>query len=156
MRGTTPAQLETEFFRAVNAVMEPLVRAGLGSPGVVGPGAIVVETIGRKSGRATNVPLLAYRLGELLVVSTVRGDRSQWVKNLAARPEVRYWSCGRPHDATALVIASEQGAPPGEDLPEPERRLTAILRAAAGRHGLTFALLRPRPSSPNPDDSRAS
>src|SRR5438132_8655839 len=96
-------RLEAEFFRGMNQVVEPLVRAGLGAPLMIPAGAIVIETQGRKSGRLLNVPLMAALVGDLVVVSTVR-RRSNWVKNLAAHPEVRYWLGGREREATAYVI----------------------------------------------------
>lgn len=86
----TEPGLEIDFFRCINSVVEPLVRIGFGSPRLWPTGLIVVETQGRKSGRTLNVPLLATRLGALVLVSTVRSRRSQWVKNLAAHPHVRY------------------------------------------------------------------
>src|ERR1700730_2345986 len=96
-------RLEAEFFRGLNQFVEPLVRAGLGAPVLFPAGAIVVETRGRKSGRRSNVPLLAALVGDLVVVSTVR-RRSNWVKNLAAHPEIRYWLGGREREATAYAI----------------------------------------------------
>src|SRR6266404_5648510 len=96
-------RLEAEFFRGVNQVVEPLLRAGLGAPVLFPAGAIVIETLGRKSGRRLNVPLMAALVGDLIVVSTVR-RRSNWVKNLAAHPEVRYWLGGREREGTAFAI----------------------------------------------------
>ena len=96
-------QLETDFFRALNQFAEPLIRLGFGNPLLWPTGTIVIETTGRKSGRQFNVPVLATRIGSLIVFSTVR-CRSQWVQNLAANPEVRYWLGGKAREATALII----------------------------------------------------
>ena len=87
-------RLEADFFRGLNQIVEPLVRAGLGAPVLFPAGAIVIETFGRKTGNLSSVPLMAALVGDLVVVSTVR-RRSNWLKNLAAHPEVRYWLDGR-------------------------------------------------------------
>ena len=42
------ASLEREFFRTLNRVVEPMVRAGFGSPRIVPGGLIVLETLGRR------------------------------------------------------------------------------------------------------------
>src|ERR671914_553801 len=98
MLGRELARLEAEFFRGLNTLVEPLVRAGVGSPVLWPVGAIVLEATGRGTGRKLNTPLLATRVGELLVVSTLR-RRSQWIKNISANAEVRYWLAGRPRAA---------------------------------------------------------
>ena len=113
------ARIETEFYRGVNSFVEPLVRAGVGSPVFWPVGAIVLEITGRNTGQSFNVPLLAARVGDLFVVSTYR-RRSEWVKNLAANSEVRYWLGGRQHDATAFVLT-------------PDRAVIVYGRSAAAR-----------------------
>lgn len=135
-------QAEAVFYRCLNALMEPLVRAGFGSPGLLTPGLIVVETAGRRSGRVVSVTLLAWPMGGALVVSTVRGDRSQWVKNLTAYPATHYWRHGRRHPATAIVIQPEPRNGHAA-LRAPAYGLAVALHQAAACTGFTFAVLMP-------------
>ncbi len=89
-------------FHVLNQLVTPPLRSGLASPPPGGPGLVVLETTGRKSGEPREVPLVAARVGDRLLVSTVRSD-SQWLQNLEATPEGRVWTCGRPQAVTAVV-----------------------------------------------------
>lgn len=133
-------KLETEYFRMFNRIAEPLVRAGFGSPSLFPLGAIVVETKGRRTGLPSRVPLMAARAGDLVIVSTVR-RRSNWLKNLAAQPEVRYWLSGREVLARALTIGN--GIVQGEKPPERTRCLVDALRHHSALFGTGFAILIP-------------
>ncbi len=89
-------------FRALNSVLLPSVRSGLASPLPVGLGLVVVETTGRKSGLSRQVPVVAFRAGDDITVSTVRGD-SQWLANLEATPEAAVWRNGVRREVSATV-----------------------------------------------------
>lgn len=93
-------------FRAVNAVVVPAVKAGIGSPPPVGVGLVVVETTGRRSGLPREVPLVALRWGDQLRVGTARRG-SQWTRNAAAEPSVSVWVCGRKRPATAKLLGPD-------------------------------------------------
>jgi hypothetical protein len=137
-------RLETEFFRGLNQLVEPMVRAGLGAPVLFPAGAIVIEAQGRKSGRRLNVPLMAALVGDLIVVSTIR-RRSNWLNNLAAHPEVRYWLGGRERQATAFAIGP--GIETQDELPGRVNCLANALKQHSTMFGTGFAILMPRESS---------
>jgi deazaflavin-dependent oxidoreductase (nitroreductase family) len=142
MTTTDKNSLERQFFNSLNQLIEPLVRAGFGFPCFSPAGAIVLETIGRKSGRKMTVPLAATRIGDLLLVSTVRG-RSQWIKNLAANPDSRYWLGGDLYEATAFVFSPTDGDVE-RDLPENVSSLATALYPQGKLFGVSFAILTPR------------
>ena len=137
------SQLETEFFKTVNQFAEPLIRAGFANPLLWPTGAIVLEVTGRKSGETIRVPLLATRVGDLFVVSTYR-RRSEWVKNLAANPEARYWLGGRPYHATAFVLTGDNQSSSLDNLPPRAACLAGLLKQQSQLFGISFAILAPR------------
>ncbi len=106
-------------------------------------GLILLEARGRKSGRAIRTPLVATRLGRYVVIATFRGDRSQWVLNLAAEPKVRYWLGGRVHEARAFVIRDGKRFRVPKSLPRPLQYVVEIL-APYRKAGWAFAVLSPR------------
>jgi deazaflavin-dependent oxidoreductase (nitroreductase family) len=137
-----PRGIEVEFFRFLNRWLEPQIRAGRGAPRLVPGGLIVLETRGRKSGRRARVPLVAMRIQGFLLVGTVRGGRSQWPKNVAANPEVRFWMGGRVRPAHATVIAASRRPRPLPKLPPLLRFVVAFL-VPYTRAGWVFAVLAP-------------
>ena len=90
------------LFRAVNTVVDPVARRGWLAPGPLGAGVIVLDTVGRRSGRPRSTPLLAARVGDRLVVGTVRG-RSDWMANLGADPSPVVTTRGGPVDVDATL-----------------------------------------------------
>jgi deazaflavin-dependent oxidoreductase (nitroreductase family) len=134
--------IEAEFFRELNRIVEPLVRAGWGSPGLLPGGLVVVETRGRNTGRRSRVPLAALRINDHVLVSTFRGRRSQWVKNVSAYPQVRCWLGRQPRAAKAVAVATPDDAPLSERWPRPLRWMVPVL-APYVCAGWAFALLGP-------------
>ena len=135
-------EAEREFFRGLNRQMAPLVKQGLFSPGLSPSGLVLVEVVGRRTGIVHPVPLVATALGDVLVVATLRGGRSQWMRNLEETPAVRYWLRGVPIDGRALVIRRASAALDIPEKPEYLGLVAAHLRAATN-FGWAFALLVP-------------
>jgi deazaflavin-dependent oxidoreductase (nitroreductase family) len=134
--------IEASFLRTLNQLIEPAVRAGYGSSCTSAPGLIVLETTGRRSGALHRVPLFATLIDDHLLVATLRGERSQWIRNARAAPDVRYWRGGRIHQATALAF-SDAGSPDTRGLPPLVRDIAASLHRSAVRLGIAFAVLAP-------------
>jgi hypothetical protein len=156
--GATPWRaFETEFFRALNALVEPAVRAGCASPSLVPSGLVVVETTGAVSGRPRRVTLLATVLDGCVFVSTVRGPHSAWVSNLRAHREVRYWLAGRERRGRAVLLAPGAATPEVDRLPPLARAVALGLLAPATAVGWTFAVIAPEaPTTPAPATPEAT
>jgi deazaflavin-dependent oxidoreductase (nitroreductase family) len=135
-------KIERSVFRRLNAVVEPAVRRGIGSPTLSPASLIVLETVGFKSGEQRRTPLWSICLGPYRIVSTVRGDRSLWVKNLIKQPRVKYYLGGRPRESDAFVIARGTTAQQTPALHPLMSRLTNLLSRLA-QAGWTFAILVP-------------
>jgi deazaflavin-dependent oxidoreductase (nitroreductase family) len=139
--------IETEFFRMLNRLVEPRIRAGCTSPRLAPGGLVLVEITGRKTGRRSRVPLAATRIQGHIVVSTFRGRRSQWVRNLIASPEVRVWSDGRARRARAVVLAPGHRPRQASALPPVLRWVLSFL-VPYTYAGWAFAVLAPKSKSP--------
>lgn len=137
-------QFERQLASALNQFVEPAVRAGCGSPGIFPTGLIVLETTGRRTGQPRRVPLLAALIEGHVLLSTVRGDRSQWIRNLAANPQVRYWLGGEERSAEARVFAANSAVPNLDGLPPAVRCAAESLAPAVDSLGWAFALLVPQ------------
>ncbi|MBI5949951.1 MAG: nitroreductase family deazaflavin-dependent oxidoreductase [Chloroflexi bacterium] len=137
------ARIEAEFFRALNACVEPVVRAGAGSPGLVPVGMVVVETVGARTGTPRPVPLVATLLEGCLIVSTVRGRQSRWMRNLKAHPRVRYWIAGEEHAGIAHVFEGHEIPASAEALPPLTRTVATRMLGPGTAWGWTFAVIQP-------------
>ncbi len=138
---TQLVRAESEFFRALNALVEPLMRAGCGAPGLLPTGMVVLETTGAKSGKPRRVPLLATIFDQCVFVSTVRGPASHWVNNLTACPDARYWVGGREHHGRARVFAPGAPLPDTSGLPVFARGVAERWLPPATVFGWTFAVI---------------
>ncbi len=138
----TFATLERDFFRYLNAVVEPAVRRGIGSPRFTPASLIVLETTGFKSGQQRRTPLWSLKLGRYRLITTARGNRSFWVKNLQKDPEVGFYLAGRRRDTEAVVFAPGEDGDNASKLPRILQGL-ARLFAPYTQRGWAFAVLLP-------------
>ncbi len=138
----TFAKIEQSVFRLLNAVVEPAVRKGIGSPTLAPASLIVLETVGFKSGEKRRTPLWSICLGRYRIVSTARGDRSFWVKNLLKQPRVKYYVGGRPRDSQAIVISPSTSEQNSQRLTPVMRKLVKIF-SRLSQAGWAFAILVP-------------
>lgn len=138
---------ERRFFRALNSVVEPAVRAGILSPRHIPGGLILLESIGFKSGIKRRTPLLATRLGPYVFVSTARGERSFWVKNLQKQSKVNFYLGGRERSAKAFVMMPGKRYQRPKSLPPFITRITDFL-APLTENGWAFAILKTEPLAP--------
>lgn len=136
------ARLEQSLFRALNAVVEPAVRKGFGSLTLAPASLIVLETVGFKSGQQRRTPLWSIGVGPYRLVSTARGDRSFWVKNLQKNGAIRFYLGGCERRATAVVIRDGKMSQDVSTLPAPLRKIAGTL-AEHALVGWAFALLVP-------------
>lgn len=95
--------LPQTVFSRLNPIVEPLARSAWSGPHIVGPGLILLETTGRRSGETRRRPLLSWRFGSMVLAGTVR-PKSDWVANLRAEPESRVWLDGQPAEVGATVV----------------------------------------------------
>ena len=134
--------VEKALFRRINSIVEPLVRRGVVSSSHTPASLVVMESTGYLSGQARRTPLWSLRLGDYRLVSTGRGRRSFWVRNLQANPEVRLFIGGRECQAEAIVIAPDHDNREDWDLEPWLARLLDLL-ARRVSSGWAFAVLVP-------------
>jgi hypothetical protein len=133
-------KLEQRFFRVLNSIVEPAVRRGIFSSRLLPTTMIVLESTGYISGQARRTPLFCQQLGPYVLISTGRGKRSFWVRNLQRNSEVEYFMGGRAYAAQATVITADSPVDP-KQLPTLLKPLARCLNTLTGR-GWAFALLK--------------
>ena len=146
---TSLTALERNLFRSVNALVEPAVRRGVASSCLLPVSLIVLESTGFKSGSRRRTPLWSLGVGPYRVISTMRGERSFWVKNLQKTQRVRYFIGGKAKSATALVVAPGYSDQLSETSPALLQWLLRRLRELP-LSGWAFAILVSGPVSAQP------
>ncbi len=149
---------EREFFRFLNAFVEPAVRAGLAGPCLIPFGLVVLETTGRRTGTLHRTPLLASLVEDAIIVGTVR-RHSHWVQNARANPGVAVWVNGHRREGTAAVLFPGEPAALPAGAGQLVRSLAEHVLARYTALGWSFAVIVPRdaadapppgPSAPDP------
>jgi deazaflavin-dependent oxidoreductase (nitroreductase family) len=119
-----------------------VAESGCFSPEVWPTGLILLETTGRRSGRAHRTPVLAMMMDDHVILRTFRGERSDWFKNLRANPEVSYWAGSVWKRARATVHTPAEECET-KSLPPFAALGVAATSVAVGLMGWRFAVLAP-------------
>lgn len=109
----------------INHIAVPAIRAGLPLPLITPSVAIVVETVGRRTGTTRSTPLAYAEVddGTLWVVAE-QGTREDWLRNaLADGGRLRLWLRGESHVAKAQVL---EAGDPDEVYAQMTSRLMAL------------------------------
>lgn len=119
--------LRRAFFRAPIG----LYRLGLG--GLLGRRFLLLQHVGRKTGlpRRTVLEVVGSEEGAPIVVSGF-GERSDWLRNTVARPEVRVTWGRRSFDARARVMGIEEAVAVFDDYRRRHPRAARLLGGALG------------------------
>lgn len=102
--------------RTKRRVVVPLQRFLLNPPVKVAaflgllPGYAVIETVGRKTGRARRTVVGVHRTNDTLWIVAEQGRHAGYVRNLEAHPPVRVRLRGRWRDGTAHVVWDDDPA----------------------------------------------
>lgn len=91
--------------RTINPVAVTLLRLGLPAPPYTPRSALVMETVGRRTGKRRVTPMGYAREpdGSLLVVAE-HGRRADWVRNALAAGTVRVWLGRQEHRGRITVL----------------------------------------------------
>ncbi|MDT5331709.1 MAG: hypothetical protein QOF31_3006 [Mycobacterium sp.] len=82
------------------------------------PSQTLLETTGRKTGEPRRTPLGGSREGNQFWFVSEFGDKSQYVKNIQANPQVRVRLNGRWHSGTAHLVPDDDPHARLQSLPQ--------------------------------------
>jgi deazaflavin-dependent oxidoreductase (nitroreductase family) len=77
-----------------------------------------IETIGRNSGQPRVTPIGGRKVGNEFWLVAEFGTNSQWVKNIAANPQVRVRVRGRWYTGTAVLLPDDDARARLKSLPK--------------------------------------
>ncbi|MGY5127251.1 nitroreductase/quinone reductase family protein [Streptomyces nigrescens] len=98
------------------------------------PQQTLLETTGRKSGLPRRTPIGGRRIGRAFWFVSEYGDKSQYVRNIQAHPQVRVRIKGRWYAGTAHPVPEDDARARLKTLP----RLNSTAVRAVGTNLLTF------------------
>ena len=96
----------------------------------------VLETTGRKSGLPRRVPVSGRRVGDDVWIVSEFGERSDYVRNIKANPQVRIRLQGRWHTGMAQLLHDDDASQRLQQL----GRLPAIAIRAIGANLMTVCV----------------
>jgi deazaflavin-dependent oxidoreductase (nitroreductase family) len=95
----------------VNKLAAAVVRSGLSLPVVNPSSVVVVETVGRRSGKIRFTPMGYARISEKMIwVVSEHGTSSDWFRNARAAGEAKVWIGRQCFPATPRVLEDEDPA----------------------------------------------
>ena len=100
------------------------------------PAQTLLETTGRKSGQPRNTPIGGRLDGDRFWLVSEFGERSQYVRNIQADPQVRVRVGGRWHCGTAHLVPDDDAKARLEKLP----RMNSAAVRAMGDNLLTIRI----------------
>jgi deazaflavin-dependent oxidoreductase (nitroreductase family) len=95
--------LQTFLNKIANPWMKWLLRSPLHS--IVSRRVVLIEFVGRKSGKTYRTPTMYAPTSDGIVISTSKDY--QWCRNLSGGTQVRLWLCGHERHGTADVSLEE-------------------------------------------------
>lgn len=117
--------------RTINPVAVGLLRLGLPAPPYSPRSALVMETVGRRSGKRRVTPMGYVRDGGGLLVVAEHGRRADWLRNARASGTVRVWLGRQAYRGRVRVL---DDADPGD-----------VLRRIGPVHGMVVRALADEP-----------
>jgi deazaflavin-dependent oxidoreductase (nitroreductase family) len=110
--------------------------------GLVPPGYVLLETIGRKSGKPRVTPVGEALEGGALWIVTEHGHRAGYVRNILANPRVRVRFRSGWREGTAQVLEHDDWRERQRMLSRghPGRRLNAFVVRTVGTEHLTVRI----------------
>lgn len=82
------------------------------------PTQVLLETTGRKSGEPRRTPVGGSRVGDQFWLVSEFGEKSQYVKNIQANPNVRVRLRGRWHNGVAHLLPDDNPLERLKSLPQ--------------------------------------
>lgn len=83
------------------------IRAGIPRPPYTRGNALIIETIGRRSGRRRRIPVGYIEEDGRLIVVVEDGARADWARNAQHRGHLRVFYRGKWHDAGLRLIEGD-------------------------------------------------